>query len=301
MLLLLLLCALRHNTCNISKQISRSVQFNYKHSRQQAANEKREKVFACVFCALVQKFCKQANSIGVLSMEKWNKIYPLSATRMHMCWFLLFRHWANLCAQRGREPLALFRAVAFKQSSRRVEWIWFCLLTLHFSASCVRKREGCVSRMWICIATLVKTQAALFFLMTPMLFLCQKYHKREPRPSQPTSWGLPAPLQLMAGMMMMSLPSALRLKCCSCYFIKKLPVSALCGGGFLSNGWVRFREFAPFRWGPLCVCVCHFLSAFINSLADERWNKVLPRHIVLKSRTRFYKQNNGIKIVLEVV
>jgi hypothetical protein len=44
----------------------------------------------------------------------------------------------------------------------------------------------------------------------------------------------------------------------------------------------------------LCECVCHFLSAFINSLADERWNKVLPRHIVvLKSRTRLYSKIMG--------
>lgn len=78
--------------------------------------------------------------------------------------------------------------------------------------------------------------------MTPMLFLCQKYHKREAHVHhiQPASWGLQ--LSLVRAIMMMSLPSALRLKCCSCYFIKKLPVSALCG--FLSNGCARFREFS---------------------------------------------------------
>jgi hypothetical protein len=101
------------------------------------------------------------------------------------------------------------------------------------------------------------------------------------------------------GMMMMSLPSALRLKCCSCYFIKKLPVSALCGGAaaaFFFVEWLRaIQRICAIQMGAsLCECVCHFLSAFINSLADERWNKVLPRHIVvLKSRTRLYSKIMG--------
>jgi len=56
--------------------------------------------------------------------------------------------------------------------------------------------------------------------------------------------------------------------------------------------WLRaIQRICAIQMGAsLCVCVCHFLSAFINSLAAERlpcWNKVLPHHIVLKSRTCF--------------
>lgn len=131
-------------------------------------------------------------------MEKWNKIYPLFFCRSHTC---VDSSCSAIQQTYAREPLAFFRAVAFKQSEppRAPSWVDMVLPvdTALFCFVCVQARGASLARnVNIYIATLVKTHAesssSSSFWWRQCYFYAKNIIREKMRAAvhQPASWGL---------------------------------------------------------------------------------------------------------------